>query len=1132
MTESSQELFLDGRRGETPNLKIRSEPGREEAVEVVANSVNPPHLPPLISCEVEESKVPDQGSSQDTNTTITSKNSLEIMDTQGVILTDERIAHNTARLLAFNLQRRVSQPPKRHPVDCRNKFATLENEQGGRELSPPLVKCKWGRPVGRAEQRREVEHRRKKAAKHQGQQIAKMVSGVTVNGSLLPKFCVAKAEPEPKVSTVAELPPTMPEVAEKTSVKVFAPEEPQELFDIGGEEDWSELERPGRYYIHGLRPQLVEKEPRLESPPSDQLIDNRDLRSIAVDFVEYDFDYLTFLGIWNDTTLSSAGNIYAEHYGRHVAQSKVRVRLPSTLVNELKAFWVNRRRDADLKEFNLSVIRCRKLCSELVLTSHEYTDALYYAPVIAYRDSWELQQQVGRVVTNDYVQLNEKPKWLLKIIEYFQTACSNKVGLVYTCWAHFSTIHGCLLAPIYEEFLKRSSPTVRHIFIWWEFVMYVLKYGPKAIPLRLIVAQLHYYMASQNIWIGILLHMLWNSFWAFVTMRQMMNASLINNLGFVVNCLRLYFRILRLFGHQMALTLFKSPSSMCLAKVLSGPPVKCHNLINSECEPPKELKPTARIGFKPPEDRLRKKEDDACPGQVAQLAFDTCGYKPVVYASNLHNEKQALDARVLAETPVPEGFYCGCNRARKCREYRRCKRARFKRLDDYCGFVKGNYRKLFRNIHKVKPLTFEAYLRGSNASPSVKKILRETKAELRREGIDQHSRLTEIQLHRWTKRKSFVKVENNLYQTELGLKKKAPRLIQGAPPEFIVLVGPWIAALQIRLKKLWGRNSPLCFTSGLSALEIGEYADLPGWKYLEDDVSAWDTSLRKQLCELEVWLCEKFGAPRAVIDLMIANLDTHGITMHGWRYRVEGTRKSGDPFTSLFNSVHNALLHLFIYCDVCKVLVDQALLVVKMLVQGDDNLLMHRRQVKIDWVQEMRRLGFKSEGIPRKSLDEVEFCSGRFYCTNKGYCYGPKPGKVLAKFGYVVNPPKCTREGLMRGIALGLQKQVNFIPPLKSIVDRVLHLTEGVTPEFLSEWQLREAHKARLNEFLDSTDDVDHALYVQYQWGPTQQKQWDRELATLKLGDVLNSPLSTQLIDRDTSGPQLVFGGFTTPSAT
>jgi hypothetical protein len=108
---------------------------------------------------------------------------------------------------------------------------------------------------------------------------------------------------------------------------------------------------------------------------------------------------------------------------------------------------------------------------------------------------------------------------------------------------------------------------------------------------------------------------------------------------------------------------------------------------------------------------------------------------------------------------------------------------------------------------------------------------------------------------------------------------------------------------------------------------------------------------------------------------------------------------------------------------------------------------------------------------------------------------------------------------------------VSFIPPLKSMVDRVLTLTDGVKAEYLAEWQKREAHKSQCSRELETTDEVMHQLYVQYQWGPTLQKCWDATLNKMQFDDKLDTPEARILFDRDTSGPQVIFGGFTTSIA-
>jgi hypothetical protein len=195
-----------------------------------------------------------------------------------------------------------------------------------------------------------------------------------------------------------------------------------------------------------------------------------------------------------------------------------------------------------------------------------------------------------------------------------------------------------------------------------------------------------------------------------------------------------------------------------------------------------------------------------------------------------------------------------------------------------------------------------------------------------------------------------------------------------------------------------------------------------------------------------------------------------------------------------------------------------------MLVQGDDNAMAHTSKLTIDWVKGMAEFGFESEALYRNELNELEFCSSRVYTTTEGPCFGPKPGKVLAKFGYIANPPKgVTRESLMRGVALGLQKQVNFIPPLARLVERVLELTSGHEAKYINHWFCREAHKMTTKCLLGSTAETDYELYNQYLWTCSDQQQFEAELQSMHLGSEWSFSTLASLCDRDTSGDQMIF---------
>jgi hypothetical protein len=499
-------------------------------------------------------------------------------------------------------------------------------------------------------------------------------------------------------------------------------------------------------------------------------------------------------------------------------------------------------------------------------------------------------------------------------------------------------------------------------------------------------------------------------------------------------------------------------------------------------------------------------------GKHVEMAFDTNAYRPTCFASNQFNELQALKTRVLCGTQEPEWT-----------KFDRKNRPVRSRIDDCCDWAKQNHRDLYPRMHKIESVSPREYLERSNASPSVKRILAKTFERLRADGIDEFSALTRSQLYMYTKRSSFVKVENDLYSSPLGRKNKAPRLIQGATPEFICLVGPWIMALQDLIKRRWSTKNFVCFTSGVTARKAAEYIDAASGRWLEDDLAKFDATIRRAWCEYEVWLCRRFGAPRAVVELMQANINTHGQTHHGWKYKCEGTRKSGDPYTSVMNSIINGISHLWLYCRWTGKTVEflRRTKEFRMLVQGDDNLMRHPEQCSFPWGEGMASLGFESEAIYRARREDAEFCSSRLYTTTGGVTFGPKPGRVLAKLGYIINPPQgVSRNSMMRGVAIGLKKNSYFLPPVKTVIDRILQLTEGHVAWF--ERKQFEAFSPS-NDELFSTVDVMSSLNATYHWDFGTQQQFQVRVDNMQFGEVY-SPIATLLLDRDCGGPQVIFG--------
>jgi hypothetical protein len=470
-------------------------------------------------------------------------------------------------------------------------------------------------------------------------------------------------------------------------------------------------------------------------------------------------------------------------------------------------------------------------------------------------------------------------------------------------------------------------------------------------------------------------------------------------------------------------------------------------------------------------------------------------YRPVFYDSNLKNEKAALDHRVIKKMIDPDP-----NTMKKFSE-----------------FFRSNIFKLLPKTRRTTITTpsFQEYLNNSNASPGVKKKLAQVNNHLTDKQISNRSKLDKKTLSKYTMRKSFPKIENTNHRSGGIHKVKAPRLIQGATAEYICLVAPWIMNLQKLVKRDLNKNNFICFTSGVSTFDAAKIiTDFDGL-IIEDDVGAWDASYSEELCKLEVWMCKQLRCPRATYDLMLTNINKRGITTGGWYYSLPGIRASGDPFTSLFNSIMNAMLHMYIFCDHYGIIWETARKNIRMIIQGDDNLMTHTRSNYVpNWKKQMRRLGFDSISIYRDHFYDAEFCSMRLYPVAEGYCFGPKIGKVLSKCGYFIDPPQdLDPRILVRGTVLGMINNCSFLKPMEIFCEKILKLTNEVKniPFKREEWQMR---------FSKCTSSVDTmlCLYHKYGWTNSMEGLFQIEIDNCHLGTDNVGPIFRYLCDADTAG--------------
>lgn len=475
-------------------------------------------------------------------------------------------------------------------------------------------------------------------------------------------------------------------------------------------------------------------------------------------------------------------------------------------------------------------------------------------------------------------------------------------------------------------------------------------------------------------------------------------------------------------------------------------------------------------------------------------------YRPVCYANTMENEEATMMTRVVVDTPeVDEDF-----------------------MTEFISFVKKRFHSFMNyKVRKIRAVPWATYLERSNASPSVKLVLDRTMKEMVKAGFNPNDRLSPAILKKWTTRSLFLKKENLCYRSPFGEKDKAGRAISAAPPEFICATGPWHMAQQDYWKTIWDKNNWLCFVSGVNSRDAANVINVP-WSFVEDDIGTFDSSVHERLGYLEVWVTQQFGAPRTVVDLGRANVKTHGTTFHGAKYWARGGRKSGDPFTSLYNSFLNAMMHAFIIHKSYGWSVPTIKANVRMLVAGDDNVMAINHKKPCDFVGMMKLLGFNSEALYRPDIFTVEFCSCRVYEIDDALFFGPMPGKVLSKLGFINTPPvNVSRESLIRGVAIGLRKLCNYLPPIRALVDRILELTQSTNAYVGPEAQFKG-----MDWQMDFTSFDTHmsptvmaSLYETYGWTPHLQNSLEASVAQLQLGDVISHPGFLLLCDRDTSAP-------------
>jgi len=156
-------------------------------------------------------------------------------------------------------------------------------------------------------------------------------------------------------------------------------------------------------------------------------------------------------------------------------------------------------------------------------------------------------------------------------------------------------------------------------------------------------------------------------------------------------------------------------------------------------------------------------------------------------------------------------------------------------------------------------------------------------------------------------------------------------------------------------------------------------------------------------------------------------------------------RRSGDLWTSAFNSLLNVLIVMYVFDYTW----DSDF---KMLVLGDDNVVASQIDLSDDViVTKYKELGMDVKIIRHDSMETASFCSGRFWKVDGVYRWGVSPFRIMSKFGMNYNNHhKKFWQRLNYGRARGLLPVAGHIPILGSLLRAICDSAEdlGLKPHY------------------------------------------------------------------------------------
>lgn len=278
---------------------------------------------------------------------------------------------------------------------------------------------------------------------------------------------------------------------------------------------------------------------------------------------------------------------------------------------------------------------------------------------------------------------------------------------------------------------------------------------------------------------------------------------------------------------------------------------------------------------------------------------------------------------------------------------------------------------------------------------------------------------------------SFVKVER---QSAPG---KAPRLIQHRSPKFNLVLATYLKPFERWFYDEYKHEGIRCVTKGLNvsqraALLKDAAESIADPCFLLLDHKHFDSSVTvEHLRMLHAIYIRTFKSKR-LAWLLRHQLDNKCRTANGIKYRVKGTRMSGDFDTALGNTLLNYIvIRDCLYAQGIKF---------KLLIDGDDSVvvLSVRDAGKLDLTR-FSAWGFTTKSKLVYDISDVEYCQ-HFYVDAPTPFFARHPAKVLSSYALSLRYYQGKAfEKYFRGCMMGELHVSRGVPIVGPLVEEQAH---------------------------------------------------------------------------------------------